>query len=291
MTKKWIYGAVYAAVVVTSGLVFAGCSKSPEKPQAQLEAAEQKVEATGAKTEASSGKETAETTGAPKDAAPQFTPESDFKVSLTADSEGIVIKKYAGKGRAIVIPPTIQGFPVREIADYAFYIVDDRGEVLGKDIQTVVIPAGVTNIGALAFMFDKNLYFVDVPAGVKSIGSNAFSSTGLTTVTIYAGTTYGSNVYSSCEALKTVTIQDGVTVIPDSLFSGCTSLTTISIPDSVVEIEDDAFGGCANLSTVTFSPDIKRKWGDWMDNVFENCPKIPLATQAALRKAGYTGSF
>lgn len=279
MTKKWVYGAVCAAVVVTFGLACAGCEKSSKKPRAQLAAAEQKAEATGA----------------PKNAAPKVTAESDFEVGLTEDSEGIVINKYVGKGGAVIIPATIQGFPVREIGDQAFAMV---GDVTGEgftDLRTVVIPDGVTNIGMMAFYANAGLISVDVPASVKSIGSSAFGDTGLTAVTIYAGKTYdsmsgytGYGVYNSCTALKTVTIQDGVTVIDVSLFSGCTSLTTVSLPDSVVEIKGSAFRGCANLTTVTFSPDIKRKWSD---SAFENCPKLPLATQAALRKAGYTGGF
>jgi hypothetical protein len=157
-------------------------------------------------------------------------------------------------------------------------------------IKSVVIPAGVTSIGTMAFYGNPNLISANVPASVKNIGADAFSNTGLTAVTIYAGTTYDTMVYSvydDCKALTSVTIQDGVTVLP-GLFSCCTSLQTVSIPDSVVEIEGGAFSWCSNLSTVTFSPDIKRKWSDY---AFGNCPKLPLATQAKLRKAGYTGSF
>jgi hypothetical protein len=120
MAKEWIYGAVCAAVVVTFGLVFARCGKGPEKPQAQLEAAEQKAEVASTKTEASFGKETAKTTGTPKDATPKFTVESDFEFGLTVDSEGIVINEYVGNGGSIVIPAMIQGFPVQEIAGQVF---------------------------------------------------------------------------------------------------------------------------------------------------------------------------
>jgi hypothetical protein len=220
--------------------------------------------------------------------------ESDFEFGLTVDGEGIVINKYVGKGGAIVIPPTIQGFPVREIGDQAFSMVDVGNALSSRSrgLRSVVIPSGVTSIGMMAFYGNPNLISAGVPASVKSIGRGAFEETGLTAVTIYAGTTYESSVYSGCKALTTVTIQDGVTVLPGSLFWGCTSLRTVSIPDSVVEIESDAFSGCANLSAVTFSPDIKRKWGDSVfKDCFKDCPKLPLATQSALRKAGYRGSF
>jgi hypothetical protein len=47
--------------------------------------------------------------------------ENDFEVTLTADSEGVVITKYTGRAAATVtIPATIQDMPVREIGAYAF---------------------------------------------------------------------------------------------------------------------------------------------------------------------------
>jgi hypothetical protein len=44
-------------------------------------------------------------------------------------------------------------------------------------LQTVVIPAGVTDIEGGAFGYDKSLISADVPASVGSIGERAFFST------------------------------------------------------------------------------------------------------------------
>ncbi|MDR2662145.1 MAG: leucine-rich repeat domain-containing protein [Treponema sp.] len=52
-------------------------------------------------------------------------------------------------------------------------------------------------------------------------------------------------------------------------FSDCTNLTSIIIPDTVETIE----------------------WENNADNVFKGCGKIPLATQAALKRLGYSGTF
>jgi hypothetical protein len=155
-------------------------------------------------------------------------------------------------------------------------------------MSAVVFPAGVTGIGARAFAGAQSLIFVNVPGSVKNIGNYAFNGTGITSATIYAGVEYGSDIYSNCKALASVTIQDGVTKIPSSAFLRCSNLTTVSIPDSVNEVGNNAFQRCVNLTTVTLSPDIKRKF---VGDVFSGSSKLRLANQAALKKAGYTGGF
>jgi len=239
------------------------------------------------------------------------SPESDFEVGLTDDGKGVVIKKYVGNGGKVVIPATIQGMPVREIGGKAFGFKDnswgewrytDRKviqtstdeEVDNPDyrpgysaITSVTIPDGVTTIGGRAFCWRDCLKTIVIPPGVKEMGWDAFRGTGLTAVTIYAGMKYSGLCYADCKALTSVIIQDGVTVIPEDMFYYCSALKTISIPDSVKEIGSGAFGHCSGLTSVVFSPDIKRKW----DSCFFGCKKLDLASQSALKKAGYTGSF
>jgi hypothetical protein len=157
-----------------------------------------------------------------------------------------------------------------------------------ESMSSVVIPASVTDIGDQAFSYARSLISVNVPAGIKNIGRSAFQSAGITSATIYAGAVYGGTVYADCKSLTSVTIQDGVTKIPPGMFAGCSNLTTVSIPDSVTEVGYSAFDTCENLTTVTFSPDIKRKFSS---SAFSGSKKLSLASQAALKKAGYTGSF
>jgi hypothetical protein len=195
--------------------------------------------------------------------------EADFVVDLTADGAGVVIKTYVGKALQVRIPATIQGMPVREIAEFAFsggreighyalfgggqgsnsptdpptvYTVKDlMGKIVRQGITSVVIPEGVTKIGMRAFVTigslnSASLASVTIPNSVTEIGDGAFSGQPLTAVTLPRGLTKaGRGIFEGC-TLRTVTIPEGVRVIGERMFWGCTALSTITIPQSVTSI-------------------------------------------------------
>ena len=114
----------------------------------------------------------------------------------------------------------------------------------------VVIPEGVTNIGASAFSGCSSLASVVIPEGVTSIGDEAFYY---------------------CQSLTSVVIPEGVTYIGDSAFEGCSSLTSVVIPKGVTSINDRAFFGCRGLTV-------------------ENAPSISVSLFSAMKlgaQAGY----
>lgn len=80
----------------------------------------------------------------------------------------------------------------------------------GKD-KDVVIPDGVTRIGAKAFFSCRSLTSITIPDSVTSIDEYAFSG---------------------CTNLTNITIPDSVTSIGDRAFEDCTSLTSIKIAAS-----------------------------------------------------------
>jgi uncharacterized repeat protein (TIGR02543 family) len=91
------------------------------------------------------------------------------------------------------------------------------------------------------------------PYPVTNIGSEAFSfCTGLTSVTIpNSVTTIGTSAFGYCSGLTSVTIGSGVTSIDDCAFQGCLALTSIVIPDNVTTIGYGAFLRCSGLTSVT----------------------------------------
>ena len=165
--------------------------------------------------------------------------------------------------RSIVIPDGVTA-----ISDYTFYGC--------TSLENAVLPANATSIGSYAFYGCTGLSSANIPVGMTSIGYRAFyNCSSLQGVTIPAGiTNLGSSQFAGCTGLtwlewnavncpnngslptqniETVTIGDGVTVLP-SYFAFESKITEISIPASVKTIGSYAFGWCTELKEV-YLPD------------------------------------
>jgi len=148
------------------------------------------------------------------------------------------ITYYTGAGGAVVIPSTLNSYPVVSIGQSAFS---------QSALTSVIIPNSVTSIGEYAFAYNPSLTNVTIPNSVTSIGYNAFSvCTGLTSITIpNSVTSIGGGAFYACSGLASITIPNSVTSIGDGVFQACTSLTSVSIPNSVTSIGSYAFSNTA----------------------------------------------
>jgi hypothetical protein len=236
--------------------------------------------------------------------------EADFEVGLTEDSEGVVIKKYTGKAPQVRIPATIQGMPVRIIGERAFYggnygialkitgvvipegVTEIRKEAFSEQdkLTAVTLPSTLTVIGKGAFVGCTALRSIVIPEGVTKIEHGAFQATSLTSVKLPPGlTVINEGLFASCKNLSSVTIPEGVTHIGVSAFTNCTALTAITLPASIQSIDNGAFTGCSALTTITIPETVQKI--KFRGNIFGGGVKLPLATQAALKKLGYGGGF
>ena len=117
-------------------------------------------------------------------------------------------------------------------------------------LENITLPSGLKDIKSQCFEDCTSLKSIVLPETLEVIGSYAFSNSGLTSVTIPAKVNIGEDAFSRCDNLQDVTIDAGVTSIPNYAFSGCLSLKTVSIPDTVTSIGYAAFASSGIESVV-----------------------------------------
>ena len=85
-------------------------------------------------------------------------------------------------------------------------------------------------------------------------------------------TSIGDCAFEDCWALKSVSIQEGVTNIVKRQFSYCSALTDIILPDSITGIDYQAFRDCYSLTSITIP--------DGLTNItkfaFDGCSKTTV---------------
>ena len=118
----------------------------------------------------------------------------------------------------------------------------------------VVIPNGVTRIGAWSFAGNACITSLVIPEGVKVISKGAFS--GLT-------------------SLQELKLPEGLETIETWAFSSCENLTSVTMPQSVVEVADRAFENCVRLTGLTTGEGIVVE-----DTAFEPVQAAPIVLDA-----------
>lgn len=109
-----------------------------------------------------------------------------------------------------------------------------RSAFNGTLIESIDIPATVTEIGTVAFDFCENLKTVnfDDLINLTNIGVNAFEGTALEVVDLSNTkiTSTGEASFQYCNNLVSVSLPTCTTTISQASFSGCENLTTLNIP-------------------------------------------------------------
>ena len=122
----------------------------------------------------------------------------------------------------------------------------------GSCISAVTLPNGVTQIEAYAFA-NSALKTLNIPASVTEIGAMAFANTRLQAVLLPAGVnTLGEGAFAGCAQLTSIAVPAGMTAIAADTFRDCAALNTVTIPASVSVIGENAFLNCTGLTVVNW---------------------------------------
>lgn len=213
----------------------------------------------------------------------------------------VTITGYKSDAETVVIPATINGYPVTEISNLAFYDCPSLRNVTLPDtlikigrsafsysgVTHITIPDSVTSIGDYAFTscyklesatlgdgikkivtglfyYCSNLTDVTFSEDISIIESDAFGKSGLISIVIPDSvTSIGSGAFASCTNLASVTMSNNITSLGDNAFYNCSSLQSIILPDGITSFESGTFQNCSNLKYITL--------GDYINQIPYTC--------------------
>ena len=176
-------------------------------------------------------------------------PESSYDYTII-DGE-VTIVGFTGEPAYIDIPDFIEGCPVTEVRDNAFYNchslkwvrLPDTVQKIGHhsfyacyELETAVLPDGLEEIGMGCFCGCSELKSAAAPSGIQRLPESCFRA---------------------CTSLKEFTVPDKTEAIGDFCFSGCTSLENVSIGSGVTSLGDCSFYMCSSMDSLYVPSSVK----------------------------------
>lgn len=191
----------------------------------------------------------------------------EFNYVVNQDAKTVTITGIETDDRVLVIPNTIDEYPVTAIADYAFKN--------NNNLSMVKVPDTILYIGEGAFYNCENLLFVfglKNCTNIKAIEDNTFQGCNdLHTIELPNSiTSIGNCAFEFCYNLRELSIPDSVSCIGEKAFSNCQSIKEIKIPQGVTKIENQTFLGCASMESVILPQGIIHI----TEGAFDTCMKL-----------------
>ena len=200
---------------------------------------------------------------------------------------GASLTHYYGNGGLVTIPTDLS---LTEIGNFAFanfeYILKTAEELEFDDaeatkqwfigdntITKVIIPEGVTKIGAYAFANLTALEEIVLPSTLEAIEYGAFyNCTSLKKITFSGENNLkiiNQNAFENCSLEGTLDLSS-ICIISDYAFAGNQKLEGIKTGNTLLSIGSYAFAGCKKLSDVTITA-AKVKYGTY---AFTGCESL-----------------
>lgn len=161
--------------------------------------------------------------------------------------------------------------------------INERTFAYGKSLQSVILPADITEIKESAFEGCSSIVNLDI-SSVSKVGKAVFKDcVSLETVKLGAITEFSEQMFYNASKLVNIQVADiskvtsiraraflgcsslnetnfptgvmtGLTIIDSEAFSGCSGYTTFAIPEKLKTIGGKAFSGCTGLASFTIDP-------------------------------------
>lgn len=180
----------------------------------------------------------------------------------------------------VIVPEEIDGKPVTELADRAFFESEETTEiVLGEEIRT---------IGKECFYGCTALRTAELPASVRELGENAFSKSGIERLSFPESLrTIGredSLPFYGCQSLKEILVdpenlyyfsEGGVLFSKKKktllCYPAAKQGSSYVIPDTVEKLAPGSFWMCTNLETLTIPASVRK-----MECRFADCHALKM---------------
>ncbi|MBQ5812947.1 MAG: leucine-rich repeat domain-containing protein, partial [Clostridia bacterium] len=147
--------------------------------------------------------------------------------AYSASDTAVTITGYTGEGGIITVPSEIGGLPVTAIGITAF----DGCAAITK----ITLPDSIESIDDFAFRRCTSLESINYPMSLREV-SDQYSGLG--------------GIFQGCPKLKSITVPEGITAIPDYAFKSCEYIENITLPSTVAVIGKNAFEGCERLNAI-----------------------------------------
>lgn len=177
------------------------------------------------------------------------------KIEVFTDFEiiGDELVRYKGKNKLVIVPEGIT-----TIGASAFWN--------NTYVKEVVLPSSLKRIGGDCFYYCTNLERVTIPKNVWIMGNNPFAGCPKLSLknesehfVLEHGVLYDEDktmiIYFPVNDKRTeFAIPEGVSCIGKHCFFACDNLEKITIPNSVIKLENNPFSGCTKLNIKNHSP-------------------------------------
>ena len=182
------------------------------------------------------------------------TSDNLFEYTVNTDRKYVLITKYIGSQQRVIIPSTIDDYPVKAITTTALKNCTTAEYIY---IPSTIVEIGSSGIGdkykveADAFSGCNNLNTVEIDSNNQYYANN--NGDGI----IYNKAKTKIYYCPNAKEISSLTIADGVTTICTSAFAKCKTLNELVMPESLISINNNAFRNCENLLKVTLKNGIK----------------------------------